>query len=156
MHAAVLLNPSRQGSGRMLTVSVTHVFAIPVDELWALIGDFSDVGKWTGRPREAYLPEGEGIGSLRTITLADGGKILDRLEAVGAYFYTYAIVHAPLPVSSYRATMAVAPVDPVSSQLTWSGTLEPIGMNETEATAFWQNIYRTGIGMIEKAIARRV
>ncbi len=139
----------------MPSAQLVHIFNVPVDELWALIGDFGDTGRWSGRPPEACLQEGEGVGALRTLTLEDGRQIVDRLEAQGPYSYSYSIVRSPLPVSSYRATMEVAPVSATSSQLTWSGEFEPIGMSDAEAVSFWQSIYRMGVGLMEKTIARR-
>lgn len=139
----------------MPSAKLVHVFNMPVDELWDLIGDFGDTGKWSGRPPEACVQEGEGIGALRTLTLEDGRQIVDRLDAQGPYFCSYSIVRAPLPVSAYRATMRVAAIDASSSQLTWHGEFEPIGMSDAEAVSFWQSIYRMGVGLMEKTIARR-
>lgn len=127
----------------MPRAQLVHAFSLPVDELWALIGDFGDTGRWSGRPAEACIQEGEGIGALRTLTLEDGRQI------------SYSIVSSPLPVSAYRATMEVAPIDAASSQLTWSGAFDPVGMSDAEAISFWENIYWMGVGLMEKTIARR-
>ena len=137
----------------MASAKVVHQFDLPASELWALLGDFGDTGKWSGRPAAACVQEGDGIGALRTLTLVDGGVIVDRLEAQGDYYYTYSIVSSPLPVSAYRATMAISPVDSSSSQLTWSGDFEPIGMSDAEAIIFWESIYRMGIAMMERTIS---
>lgn len=139
----------------MPSAQLVHVFNLPVDELWALIGDFGDTGKWSGRPGSACVQDGEGIGALRTLTLEDGRQIVDRLEAQGPYFYSYSIVSSPLPVSAYKATMAATPIDATSSQLTWSGEFAPIGMSEREAIRFWESIYRMGVGLMENTIAQR-
>lgn len=65
----------------MPTVKAQQAFLLPVDELWEILGEFGDTGKWSGRPKDACEQEGEGIGSLRTLILADGRTIVDRLEA---------------------------------------------------------------------------
>ncbi len=139
----------------MPSARLVHLFNLPASDLWALIGDFGDTGRWSGRPADACVQEGEGVGARRTLTLEDGRQIVDRLEAQGEFFYSYSIVRSPLPVSAYRATMAVSPMDASSSQLTWSGEFEPIGMSDAEAIKFWENIYRMGVGLMEKTIARR-
>ncbi len=139
----------------MLKAKVVHEFPMAAEDLWALIGDFGDTSRWSGRPAEACVQEGEGIGSLRTLTLDDGRQIVDRLEAAGAHFYSYSIVRSPLPVHSYKATMAVTPISASISQLTWSGEIEPAGMSDADAILFWENIYRMGIGLMEKTIAAR-
>ncbi len=139
----------------MPKAQIVHVFPLPARDLWALIGDFGDTSRWSGRPVEACVQDGQGIGSLRMLTLDDGRQIVDRLDAAGEYFYCYSIVRSPLPVSSYKATMAVSPVDVSSSQLTWSGEFKAIGMSDADAITFWESIYRMGIGLMEKTIARR-
>ncbi len=116
----------------MLTASVSRKFDIPVDGLWDLIGDFGNMAKWTGAKPESCVQEGQGIGSLRKLTLADGRVIVDRLEALGPRSYTYSIVTSPLPYESYRATMQVAAVDEASSELTWTGEFEPLGSPTTK------------------------
>ena len=130
-----------------------HQFAIPVADLWTLIGDFGDVGKWSGRPPEACVHEGEGIGSLRTLTLDDGRQVVDRLDAQGEDFYSYSIVTSPFPVVSYAATMSVAAVDDATSELTWRGSIEPDGINDEDASAMFEAMYRYGVSLIERQIA---
>jgi Polyketide cyclase / dehydrase and lipid transport len=137
----------------MGVATVTHIFPVPVQALWDLIGDFGDTGKWSGRPPEACIRDGEGVGALRTLTLADGRVIVDRLEAQGEYYYSYSIVTSPLPVRSYRATMSVAPLTEDSSILTWSGNIEPEGLSDNQAVALFEDIYRMGIGLINRSIA---
>ena len=135
---------------------VTQIFPIPADVLWGMIGDFGDTGKWSGRPPEACICDGDGIGALRTLTLADGRVIVDRLEAQGEYYYSYSIVTSPLPVRSYRAMMTVAPLTDYSSVFTWSGNIEPEGLTDEQAVAFFEDIYRMGIGLINRSIAGNI
>ena len=139
----------------MPTARIEHDFPLSADALWALLGDFGNTSRWSGRPPEACIQQGEGIGSLRTLTLDDGREIVDRLEAVGERSYSYSIVRSPLPVHRYNATMAVTPTGPVTSRLTWSGEFDPSGMSDADAVVFWENIYRMGIGLMEATIARQ-
>ncbi len=138
----------------MLIATVVHEFGIPAEELWELIGDFGNMEKWSGRGPGSCVQEGEGIGSFRTITLANGQEIVDRLEAVGDRSYTYSIVSSPLPFSSYRATMAVTAVNASVSELTWSGELEPKGLTDEEAIQAAEGMYHYGISLMEKTIAQ--
>jgi hypothetical protein len=139
----------------MPTVHVEHIFNLPAHELWDLIGDFGDTGRWSGRPPEACVQEGQGIGALRTLTLDDGRKIVDRLEAQTANSYSYSIVSAPLPYKSYRATMTVSPIDGASSKFTWTGVFAPAGMTDEQGIEFTKGIYQMGIGLMTKTIAKR-
>ena len=138
----------------MLRTSVSHRFAVPADKLWDLIGDFGNMQKWTGGKPESCVQEGEGVGSLRRLTLADGRVIVDRLEATAERSYTYSIVTSPLPYKSYRATMQVAAVDETTSELTWTGEFEPVGLTDDEAIAATKGMYHYGISLMEKSVLR--
>jgi Polyketide cyclase / dehydrase and lipid transport len=101
-------------------------------------------------------PQWEGIGALRTLTVQDDRVIVGRLEAAGRYHYSYSIAMAPddipLPVTSHRATMSVAPLDEGHSTITWSGIFTPKGIGDAEAVALFEGIYRSGIAMMNKAL----
>lgn len=136
----------------MLQAKVTQQFNLSADALWAHIGDFGDTGRWSGRPPEACVQEGTGIGALRTLILDDGRKIVDRLEDEGEYFYSYSIVSAPLPYSHYLATMAVKPVDNDNCTFCWSSEFTVPSMSDEKAIQFTENIYHMGIGMMQKTL----
>ncbi|MEM8974490.1 MAG: SRPBCC family protein [Pseudomonadota bacterium] len=139
----------------MPKVMAEHVFNLPIDELWHYLGDFGDTGKWSGRPKDACIQEGEGVGALRTLIVQDGRVIIDRLEAQTDYSYTYSVVEGPLPYVSYRATMAVEAVDAESTRFTWTGEFEPKGVSEAESVTFTEGIYAMGIAMMRKTIQRQ-
>ncbi len=140
----------------MPTATITYVFPLSARKLWAIIGDFGDTGKWSGRPAEACVTQGVGVGALRTLTVADGRVIVDRLEEQGAYYYCYSIAMPPgtipLPVKSYRATMAVAPLDDTHSTFTWSGLFEADGISDAQAVALFEGVYISGIAMMKAAM----
>jgi hypothetical protein len=140
----------------MPTATIAQIFPLPAADLWALIGDFGDTGKWSGRPPEACVAQGKGIGALRTLTVQDGRVIVDQLEAQGEYYYSYSIAMVPgtipLPVTRYRATMSVAPLDAGHCTFTWSGLFEPHGIGDAEAVAFFEGVYRSGISMMRATL----
>lgn len=74
------------------------------DEVWRVVGDPGRIGEWHPALSAAVLHEDE-----RTCTTADGATIRERVieHADDERYYTYEIVEAPLPVSSYRSTIAV-------------------------------------------------
>ncbi len=137
----------------MPTAEIKHFFPISAERLWGLIGDFGDMGKWSGRPPGACVQSGVGVGALRIITLDDGRQIVDRLTAEGPMTYSYCIVSSPLPMKTYQATMAVTPVSDAASELTWSGEFEPAGLSDADAIAFVENMYRYGISLMQKTLA---
>ena len=136
----------------MPKVTAERIFNLPIDELWEVLGDFGDTGKWSGRPKEACVQEGQGIGSLRTLTIADGRVIVDRLEAETEYSYTYSVVTGPLPYASYKATMAVKSLDENNTLFTWTGEFEMTDMSDEEGIKFTESVYASGIKMMEQTL----
>lgn len=140
----------------MQTATITQIFPVSAAKLWDLIGHFGDTGKWSGRPAEACVANGVGVGALRTLTVQDGRVIVDRLEAQGTYYYSYSIAmepeEIPLPVTSYRATMSVAPLDDTHCTFTWSGLFVPRGSSGSETIALFESVYRSGIAMMMKTL----
>jgi hypothetical protein len=155
-----LVPPPQIGqTGFMPTATITHIFPLPAAKLWAIIGDFGDTGKWSGRPPEACVADGIGIGALRRLTVADGRVIVDRLEAQGDYYYSYSIAMEPgtipLPVQNYRATMSVAPLDEACCTFTWSGLFDAQGISDADAVAFFEGVYRSGIAMMTATLGEQ-
>ncbi len=141
----------------MANTSIEQVFDLHEDSLWDLIGEFGNMSKWTGLPASTCVQQGSGAGALRTLTLADGSTIIDRLEAQTERSYSYSIVNiddAPLPYSSYRATMKVERVSDTSSKLIWSGDFDPDGISDDEAVAVARRMYTMGIDMMKAAAAK--
>ncbi|MFJ4713617.1 SRPBCC family protein [Streptomyces sp. NPDC088785] len=122
------------------------------DRVWQLIGGFDALPDWL--PYITRSVPGRG-GRLRTLTNAEGGVIVERLEAfdADARSYTYAIERAPFPVTGYRSTLRVVDLGPAGSRVEWSGTFTPDGVSDAEASALFEGIYRDGLTALAKTLA---
>lgn len=83
----------------MPRIEQTIMIDAPSEEVWRLAGDPGRIGEW--------LPALSGTsvdGDQRTCTTADGGTLRERVieHSDAERYYTYEIVEAPLPVSSYQ------------------------------------------------------
>ena len=123
----------------MTQAKVIHDFDVSADQLWELIGDFGDVEKWS-TSGGTCVQDGEGVGALRTLTMADGRVVVDRLEEVGNRSYSYSIVESPLPFHTYRAKMEAKSTTGEKCQLIWSSEFEPKGMSGEEVTGQYPRI----------------
>ena len=81
----------------------------------------------------SWGPESSGCvisadGKQRTVSLKNGGEVVERLDNWddAKRSYTYSILSGPLPVSDYRSTLSVAP-DGKGSALHWHGTYQANG-----------------------------
>lgn len=112
---------------------------------WKAIGDFCGISAW--HPAVAKCePSGEGTAKMRTLTLKDGAKILEKQLSFDdkTMSYSYAIVEAgPLPVANYTSTIAVKP-NGSGSKITWSGKFDPKG-DEAKAAEAIGGVYQGGL-----------
>ncbi|MEO1338093.1 MAG: SRPBCC family protein [Myxococcota bacterium] len=136
----------------MPIVKEEQVFRKPIDEVWAVLGDFGDTGKWSGRPKEDCTLQGRGVGALRKIALADGHMIVNRLDEQTRYSYSYSTISSPLPYKTYRAKMAVEAVDENSTRFVWTAEFEPLGIPDEQAVAMTRRLYRMGIDLMVQTI----
>lgn len=134
----------------MTTVEVEDTIAAPLDEVWALVSDFTGFIEAQGVPCTA---QGEGIGMTRTLDMR-GAQIVERLEELDQATYTtsYSIVSAPLPLRAYQAWIALSDAGSGSTAIRWWGTFEPDGTDEQSASDLVGGIYRAGIAGIKKAV----
>ncbi|MFJ8923468.1 Polyketide cyclase / dehydrase and lipid transport [Streptomyces sp. LamerLS-316] len=135
--------------------TVTTSLDIPQspDQVWQLIGGFGSLPDWL-----PYIPTselGEG-GRVRRLTNADGGVIVERLQAFDhdARSYSYAIEEAPFPVTGYLSTLTVhaVPGRPAASRVEWSGSFTPVGVNAAEAEELFHGIYADGLAALLKTV----
>ncbi|MFF3934888.1 SRPBCC family protein [Streptomyces phaeofaciens] len=135
----------------MTAARVTLDVPQPADRVWQLIGGFGSLPDWLPYITESVPGEG---GRLRTLTNAEGGVIVERLEAFDetARGYTYSITKAPFPVTGYRSTLQVVDRGVDGSRVEWSGTFTPDGVTDAEATALFEGIYRDGLAALAERL----
>jgi len=126
----------------------------PADEVWAIVRDFGSIADWTPPITDATL-DGEGVGAERTLTLADGGQVVERLEALDENDRTlrYTIVDGPLPVTGYEGTFSVTAVDDSTCEVTWGSTFTIEDAPEDEITGTFSELYAAGLSGLREHVA---
>ena len=140
----------------MSEVKVNEVVAAPAAKVLELLGDFGGITKWGGSMLQSVTVEGSGIGAVRTIGLAGGGSIHERLEAYdpGRRTLSYSIVGtSPIPIRSYFSTCRVVETGPGECRVEWEGRFEPAGVSEEQAQGLVRGIYTNGIAAVRKLLA---
>ena len=97
-------------------LSMSTPVAMNADALWDAIGRFAAIGDW--HPMiEKVDAEGEQKGSVRTLQLIGGAKLVERLEEISPTerLYRYSILESPLP--SLLSTAIGSAAAAVSSDL---------------------------------------
>lgn len=137
-----------------MNVVVEESVAADADRVFEVIGNFAGLEK--NEMIADFSVAGSGVGAVRTITLANGGVIEERLEAYDAArrSFTYAIINqqTALPVAHYSATVTVKPLDAHSASIHWAGTFEPVGISDAQAETIIGGIYKGGIARTRRRL----
>ncbi|WP_237153541.1 SRPBCC family protein [Oryzibacter oryziterrae] len=120
-----------------------------VDALKAFdaIGDFCGIKDWHPDVTGCEIGERDGK-QIRTLTLKDGGHMVDRLDAYdkGTLTWVISTIEGPFPVQWLMAKLSVKPDDEGGAGIKWVGTFEPqAGASEEAAKAPIENFYKHGI-----------
>ncbi|MFQ5626790.1 MAG: SRPBCC family protein [Methyloligellaceae bacterium] len=132
----------------MAKVSMSTDLNVSADQVWKLIGGFNALPDWHPAVEKSELTE---QGQTRTLSIAGGGTIVEKLEKVddSARTYSYSIVDSPLPVANYTATIKVSG-EGDNSTIEWSSDFEPAGASAEEAMQAIQGVYQAGFDNLKK------
>jgi len=127
----------------MATASATIDIPASADQVWQLIGGFNSLPDWLPFIPNSELSEG---GRVRTLQTADGGVVIERLQAFDntARTYSYSIEQAPFPATDYLATIKVE-AQGQGARVTWSGRFNAKGVSDEEVVALFSGIYQGGL-----------
>ena len=133
----------------MPKVDMSTELSVSADKVWELIGGFNALPDWHPAVEKSELEEG---GTIRRLSLAGGGEIIEKLEKVddNEHVYTYSIVSAPLPVTNYVATIKVKDEGEGKCSVEWSSEFQTPEVNENEAVQAIQGIYQAGFDQLKK------
>jgi carbon monoxide dehydrogenase subunit G len=151
--------PTRQKVAESVTINATP------QEVWETIKDFNALAKW--HPAVAQSPDTKGneVGSVRSITLKDGGKIVETLEDYSAEKMTYkyrAADGGALPVTNYTSTLSVKPADGGKALVEWRGAFyraypnnnPPPGQDDEAAVKAITGVYQSGLANLQKVVEK--
>lgn len=132
----------------MAKISMSTDLNASADQVWKMIGGFNALPDWHPAVEKSELTQ---EGQTRTLSLAGGGTIVEKLEKVddGARTYTYSIVDSPLPVSNYTATIKVSG-EGDNSTIEWSSEFSADGASDTDAMKAIEGIYQAGFDNLRK------
>jgi Polyketide cyclase / dehydrase and lipid transport. len=118
----------------------------PAEAVWETVRDFGAIDEYVPPITNAEL-SGEGVGAERTLILADGGQVVERLDAHddAARTLRYSIVGGPLPVTDYEGTMSVEVLDDSSCEVTWGSDFDVTDAPENEVVSTFVELYATGL-----------
>ncbi len=143
----------------MPKVTMSTPVAMNADALWQAMGSFAAIGDWHPMV-EKVESKGEQKGSVRTLHLIGGAKLVERLEELSPRerLYRYSITDSPLPISNYVSEIRVKDNGDGTSIVEWSSdftvnTSTPTGENDVVKTI--QEVYRAGLDNLSRLYGLR-
>ncbi len=127
----------------MLGVTTEQKLDAPADQVWTLMGGFNSFANWHPAVETSNCSE---VGTMRTLGLAGGGEIIEKLEKFdnSGHQYSYSIVESPLPVGNYNSTLQLIDDGEDSCIVKWSSEFTASGVSNEEAQAVIEGIYKAG------------
>lgn len=142
-------------------VVISRTVTAPPDKVWALIKDFQDMS-WHPAVAATQGQGGNTPGATRTLTLAGGGEIHEKLEKYDtdkqSLFYRIEEVDVKvLPVTNYSSWISVKATDD-GSLVTWKGAFyrgypnndPPPELNDQAAVEAVTGVYEAGLDNVKK------
>jgi len=131
----------------MPKVSMSTDLQASADDVWRMIGQFNALPDWHPAVESSELKK---EGQERVLSLAGGGKIIERLEKLSENEreYSYSIKDSPLPVKNYNATIKVKDGKD-GCTVEWSSDFEAVG-GDTDAMKAIEGIYQSGLDNLRK------
>jgi hypothetical protein len=112
-------------TGDILAAEVTEkveVKATPAAAM-ALVGDFCGIKNWHPVIVGCEMKM-DGGSNVRTLTVKDGAKFVEKELAMDDHSYTYTILTSPLPLKDYKSTISVTGSGDMAT-ITWTGSFTP-------------------------------
>ena len=136
----------------MPKVTMSTPVAMNADALWQAMGSFAAIGQWHPM-MEKVESEGENKGSIRTLQLIGGAKLVERLEEISPRerLYRYSIIESPLPITNYVSEIRVKDNGDGTSTVEWSSDFEVNSTTgETDVVKTVQEVYQAGLDNLTK------
>lgn len=132
----------------MPKVSMKQDLNVSADQLWQMIGHFNALPDWHPAVEKSELSS---AGETRTLSLAGGGQIIEKLESADddSKTYSYSIVDSPLPVKNYVSTIKVSGSGD-NATIEWSSEFDAEGMPENDAMKAIEGVYQAGLDNLKK------
>jgi len=105
----------------MTTIRKTIDIEADIEAVWAKVSDVGAISKLIG-----FLQDSKLSGDERVCTLADGGKLIEKVVSVDANLHRvlYAITESPLNMSFHVASMELEPTQ-TGTRLVWTTDIQP-------------------------------
>lgn len=133
---------------------VERKVAKPRARIFATLTDFGGVGRILPDAVKACECVGSGVGAVRTITLGDGGKVVERLEvAHDQTVFGYSIIeNNAIPVENYFAVVILTDTADGGTNVLYGSNWTAKGAPESDVRGSLEGLYNAIIDGVVKLI----
>jgi hypothetical protein len=131
-------------------LNVTKTITASADRAWAAISRIGGPDRWFPMITECTV-FGTGEGATRILTLADGAKIKDCIEAIDHQHrcFRYTRTESPFPVNSYRGEVEVSNANAGATEVSWTVEIDVQEDQREALVEFLRNALAEGIHGLE-------
>ena len=131
-------------------VAMSQKLKVAADKCWTRVGGWGTIHEWHPAVAKTDV-QGDGVGSLRTVTLGDGAVLKERLDAHDAagMSYEYTFVEHPLPVDDYHGKISVADNGDGTCTMHWGSNFVAKGATDEEAKGAIEGIFQAGFDALK-------
>lgn len=160
--AMLPLAANAHGPTRQRVVETVEI-AAPADKVWAVVGNFQDMG-WHPAFKKTEGEGGNAVGAKRILTVEGGGQIFEQLtkydDAGKTLSYEITEVDVKVvPVTNYSASFTVTP-DGDKSKVEWKGAFyrgyvnndPPPELSDEAAVNAVTGVYKSGLEALKKKL----
>lgn len=132
-------------------IDIVKTIGVPSDKAWAAIRGVGGLDRWFPVISTCHV-EGDGVGAIRILGLAQGGEMRDRIEEIddAARRFRYLRIHYPFPAGFYMGTVVVQDTGSGKSEVTWTVEIEVDAEVHDELVAFIGAALSDGIAGLEQ------
>lgn len=134
-------------------LNVTHTIAADTEQTWASISQIGGLDRWFNVISNCSVI-GDGVGATRILTLADGAKMQDRIDAIDHLNkrFCYTRTESPFPVQSYQGTVIVRNAGEALTEVSWTVEIDVEEEQYGPLAEFISNALSGGIKGLEREL----
>lgn len=117
-----------------------------VEEIWSKIGGYCQIADWHPAVKSCAVD-----GDVRTLTLQDGGTIIEPKTESEGTSYAYEIKESPMPIADYKARFSLKPKKDGKAMLIWSASFgHAKGKTDDDAKKAVEGVFKAGIKSLKE------
>lgn len=139
-------------------VGVKKTIGASSDEVWKAIRGIGGLDRWFPIIESCHVA-GDGVGAIRTLTLAGGGEIVDVIEAIddSRRRLCYRRTKHPFPVRQYRGVVEAQPegegTNAVSCTVSWTVTIDVEDTDRDAVTTLLRQALSDGLDGLARELS---